>query len=1336
METSRTVRIIADPSQARAQIAGLKSDFASLNNARVGGEGFSRLEGQLNGAASAAGKLGTQISAGARAATAANDNHASSLRGVSGALGQASQHGGALAKVLEEVRGKAASAIPEIGGMANKLIGLGPAAAVVGAVALGIAAIGKASIDAAAETQRWMAQLTTVTKSSQLAKESYAALVQFATKTPFDLGQSIQAFTKLRSLGLAATESRLTSFGNTASAMGRSLNQMIEAVADASTGEFERLKAFGITSKTQGDQVAFTFQGVTTKVGKNSTEITKYLEKIGNVNFAGAMDKQMDTLFGAFSNVGDAMQQAFSAIGSGKLGQSVKEIAQSLAGGISYITPFLASIGNLFGGIIEGVGQVFNGLTSMWSGFGYATTAQGLLTGLTVAFNLIGEGAEALGSIVGSVFGFMGQIVSNVGGMLWSTFAGVLPDIGDLFDFGTRSWANSIVGVLRAAKTVVDWLPRLFRVAVSDIVQMFGTLGTAMGNLLKGNFHAFDGIGAKLKADGASTVKALGATWKAAQAVYKDEKGADNAIKKLLGKNGTKPLLASGVDARPTPNKKDGDDDAAKKAKKLADFWTGLQNELDQAKLFGIELAKVTKEKELQKVLERDLTLAEKARVDGFVQDIANNKALTDLKKGALELDLKTAASQARALNLTDEQAKLQDALDAKTTQAKMDGVEVAGQAYQQELAAYRLSLLRNQAEEKRVALIKSAVETAKTYSPAYAAQSAVDDLGRKKDDFLKAFNTGQLADAWGKPLSAATRDAVVAGLDQGIRDAAQKPQFDALGVVAGGSVTAKAKLAELTAKNKLDAASKALEAAGLNPQQVKAATQEIANTYRSDMNAASRLVADEFADRMSAVADVLDRLGGMIGGKAGGAVSALGGSVGAFGDFKKNSQDVSDTLKKAFDPNGKSGLAGKLSDGFGKAMAGLGIGESIGKLGSAMGLRGTETGAKIGGTIGGLALGPLGAIGGAVVGGLISSLFHKPPSSNASFTKNADGSVGVGGISGSNATVKAAAGGAAGEVLNGLAKIASSIGGTLSGVPNLTIGTWDSKWRVADTVTSKALHSKNFTMGSNLHDFGADGEAEAVAYAIGQALKQGVITGLSDLAQKALGALDSDSAISFIQSWSSAMSDLKSMTDPVGAAIDDVITPLKALQATMVKVGASSADMAKLEEYRSVKLAAVLKEQTSSIRTFLDGLQGDDGGISKVNQMVTTVAKLRAYDADILAGKSIDQSAFQDLLNKGASLNKDLYGANTTPFADNVTMFQTYGQDLLDSITKNFNSAAGLDATAQAIHTQTDQVTASIGITNDLVSGTNERLDALINILGSGVGLGVLAKNGEYFGN
>lgn len=155
------------------------------------------------------------------------------------------------------------------------------------------------------EFERLHASLKTVTGSAQGADRAFKMIEDFASSTPFNVEQITEAFIKLKALGLDPSQEALMSYGNTASAMGKNLMQFVEAIADAATGEFERLKEFGIKARTQGEQVSFTFQGVTTTVGKNAAEIESYLRQIGNVQFAGAMSEQMNTLGGIFSNIQD-----------------------------------------------------------------------------------------------------------------------------------------------------------------------------------------------------------------------------------------------------------------------------------------------------------------------------------------------------------------------------------------------------------------------------------------------------------------------------------------------------------------------------------------------------------------------------------------------------------------------------------------------------------------------------------------------------------------------------------------------------------------------------------------------------------------------------------------------------------------------------------------------------------------------------------------------------------------------------------------------------------------------------------------------------------------------
>ena len=166
------------------------------------------------------------------------------------------------------------------------------------------------------EAQKLQASLKTVTGSADLAAKAFAGIEKFAAETPFQVEQVADAFIKLQALGLNPSERALRSYGNTASAMGKDLNQFIEAVADASTMEFERLKEFGIKARQQGEEVSFTFQGVTTTVGKNAEEINEFLTSIGENQFAGAMQEQTETMDGVISNILDNISSIARTLGA------------------------------------------------------------------------------------------------------------------------------------------------------------------------------------------------------------------------------------------------------------------------------------------------------------------------------------------------------------------------------------------------------------------------------------------------------------------------------------------------------------------------------------------------------------------------------------------------------------------------------------------------------------------------------------------------------------------------------------------------------------------------------------------------------------------------------------------------------------------------------------------------------------------------------------------------------------------------------------------------------------------------------------------------------------
>jgi len=136
--------------------------------------------------------------------------------------------------------------------------------------ALSFASITGEMVRVARETENFKAQLKTMTGSMDAAGAAFDRLNEFAKTTPYTLQQSIEGFVKLKALGLDPSERAMRAYGNTASAMGKSMIDMIEAVADASTGENERLKSFGITASKAGEMVTYTFRGVDTTMKATS----------------------------------------------------------------------------------------------------------------------------------------------------------------------------------------------------------------------------------------------------------------------------------------------------------------------------------------------------------------------------------------------------------------------------------------------------------------------------------------------------------------------------------------------------------------------------------------------------------------------------------------------------------------------------------------------------------------------------------------------------------------------------------------------------------------------------------------------------------------------------------------------------------------------------------------------------------------------------------------------------------------------------------------------------------------------------------------------------------
>lgn len=165
-------------------------------------------------------------------------------------------------------------------------------------------------VDTAAEFERYETILTTIEGSRSKAKKAMDWVQDFAATTPYRLDKVTESYVKLRAYGLNPTDGLLRTLGDTSSAMGKDLMQSVEAIADAVTGENERLKEFGIKARSTGNKFIYeyTVDGKTKLAEALKTDraqIQKVLSDVFNSKFSGSMDKQAKTWEGMLSNMGD-----------------------------------------------------------------------------------------------------------------------------------------------------------------------------------------------------------------------------------------------------------------------------------------------------------------------------------------------------------------------------------------------------------------------------------------------------------------------------------------------------------------------------------------------------------------------------------------------------------------------------------------------------------------------------------------------------------------------------------------------------------------------------------------------------------------------------------------------------------------------------------------------------------------------------------------------------------------------------------------------------------------------------------------------------------------------
>lgn len=324
--------------------------------------------------------------------------------------------------------------------------------------------------------------------------------------------------------------------------------------------------------------------------------------------------------------------------------------------------------------------------------------------------------------------------------------------------------------------------------------------------------------------------------------------------------------------------------------------------------------------------------------------------------------------------------------------------------------------------------------------------------------------------------------------------------------------------------------------------------------------------------------------------------------------------------------------------------------------------------------------------------------------------------------IFGNDAGTEANAGTLAGSVQSGLNQIANALGVTLGNFA-VSIGYFGDKIRVDTSGYTGSLDSKH---APALHGF--DTEAEAIQFAIVDALKDGAIKGIHQGAINLLEAGgDLDTALQKALSFEQVFKDLKARTDPVGAALDAVNAKFDSLRQTFAEAGASADDLAKLEQLYGLERADAVKQAqqqlTGALQDLLDTLTyKGDTGLSLRTREANAAAAFDPLAATIRAGGQVDQDKFTAAAQAYLDIERQIFGSSSAYFDKLAEITGLTSQAIANAGGTVATTAAQVTAAAQAATSPTTTTsaisaatTSGIGSYTGIAANDNATLAASI---------------------
>ncbi len=331
--------------------------------------------------------------------------------------------------------------------------------------------------DATTQFETYQTVLTTFLGSQNAANRELARLQELANSLPQDLQDVTDAFVIFQRFGLDASNQGLTEFSNIATASGKSLNQLAEALADALTGEYERLKEFGIRVSNENGVIQASISGQIVATSRTAKDLVNQLQELGSTRFGGAAAANANTLRQSMSNLTGAVFETQIAFGEGlkpalieinnlfaEFLRANQQVAQELGSGLGEALRVLAesaifvanNISILRDAIVIGIGiqalKAFRDFSAASAGAIGATSAFNVAASYT---NTAAAGAAGSVARFGGSFGAIGTAIRALTGPIGLTVAalvGLNKVISDVFEVNiVGEFSNALVNVAKAA---------------------------------------------------------------------------------------------------------------------------------------------------------------------------------------------------------------------------------------------------------------------------------------------------------------------------------------------------------------------------------------------------------------------------------------------------------------------------------------------------------------------------------------------------------------------------------------------------------------------------------------------------------------------------------------------------------------------------------------------------------------------------------------------------------------------------------------------------------------------------------------------------------------------